>query len=89
MRSFILFLLAQLTIAAATLLTPPHLNLTAIAPVNGVSTLECWQLSASYTAGQEGNSSVLITDLGQTGDTSYYFLEAGFNNGLHNAPAVQ
>ena len=89
MRTIIPFLLAQLTIAAATLLAPPHLNLTAIAAVNGVSILECWQLSASFTAGQEGNSSILITDLGQTGDTSYFFLEAGFNNGLHNAPAVQ
>ena len=89
MRTIIPFLLAQLTIAAATLLAPPHLNLTAIAAVNGVSILECWQLSASFTTGQAGNSSVLITDLGQTGDTSYYFLEAGFNNGLHNAPTVQ
>lgn len=89
MRTVILFLLAQLAVAAATLLTPPHLNLTAISAMNGVSIFECWQLSASFTAGQEGNSSVLITDLGQTGDTSYYFLEAGFNNGLHNAPAVQ
>ena len=89
MRTIVPFLLAQLTIAAATLLTPPHLNLTAIAAVNGVSILECWQLSAPFTTGQAGNSSVLITDLGQTGDTSYYFLEAGFNNGLHNAPVVQ
>ena len=89
MHSIIPFLLAQLTIAAATLVTPPHLNLTAISAKNGASTLECWQLSAPFAAVQEGKSTGLVTDLGETGDTSYLFLEAGFTNGFHNAPAVQ
>ena len=73
--------------------TPPaqsHLNITTVAAANGLSTLECWQLSAPFTqSSTPGTSGALNTQLGESGTSSFTTLPPEFDGGLHNAPAVQ
>jgi len=69
---------------------PQTLNLTAISAANGVSTLECWQLTnrfaVSSTPGQAGSAAL---SLGNASTASYTVLPPGFDGGMHRAPAVQ
>ena len=90
-RALMLSNLTTLIVPALTLPTAPpapsHLNVTTI---SGKSTLECWQLSAPFVqSSQAGTSGASISQLGETGATSYTMLPPDFNGGLHNAPAVQ
>ena len=69
---------------------PENLKLTAISAKDGVSTIECWQLSTPFMASSEaGTVGAFFMKLGATGNTSYSILDAEFDGGLHNAPAVQ
>lgn len=52
--------------------------------------LECWQLDAPLLASAAaGTAGAVFAQLGETGATSWGLIPAGFNGGLHNAPAVQ
>ena len=99
--SFLLFLCISqlLSLSFASSPIPPQTNnapaprllhLTAISAANGASTLECWQLTAPFavssTPGQAGSA---VLSLGNTSSASYTVLPAGFDGGLHHAPAVQ
>ena len=69
---------------------PTHLNITTVAAANGLSTLECWQLSAPFTqSSTPGTSGALNTQLGESGASSFTSIPPQFDGGLHNAPAVQ
>jgi len=66
------------------------LNITTLAAVDGSSTLECWQLNAPTIASTEpGTVGLMATALGTAGDVTYKVIPAGYDGGLHNAPAVQ
>lgn len=70
--------------------TPTYLNLTALSASDGLSNLECWQLSAPFVVSHEaGTSGAAIEQLGDLANASFSVLPARFNGGLHRAPAVQ
>jgi len=68
----------------------PRLNVTAIGASGGKSTLECWQLDAPFavsdTPGTRGSAAAKLGNVSSLGLT---VLPAGFDGGLHNAPANQ
>lgn len=68
----------------------PKLNVTAIGASGGKSTLECWQLDAPFavsdTPGTRGSAAATLGNVSNLGMT---VLPAGFDGGLHNAPANQ
>ena len=69
---------------------PRNLHLTAISAVNGVSTIECWKLTAPFAVSSEpGLIGVATAQLGKTGNLSYSIIPANYNGGMHNAPRVQ
>ena len=83
--------LQAVIVSTATAPTPKTLNITTIA-TNALkqSTLECWQLDAPLLASAAaGTAGAVFAQLGETGATSWGLVPAGFNGGLHNAPAVQ
>lgn len=83
-------LLQLLFIIPITMATPSRLNITAISAKNGVSNIECWQLSSPLLkSNQAGVSGAALAQLGQAGNTSYAIIPAQFDGGLHNAPVVQ
>lgn len=62
---------------------------TTISAVDVISTLECWQLSASFVKpSQAYTAGAVIAQLGETRPTSYTILVPLFDEGFHNAPAV-
>lgn len=71
--------------------TPKLVNITTIAAnAQNESTLECWQLTAPFVASADaGVSGAVFAQLGETAKTSYGVIPAGFDGGLHTAPAVQ
>lgn len=85
-----IFLEAKIAFAA-TAPPPKTLNVTTIATnAQKESTLECWQLDAPLLASAAaGTAGAVFAQLGETGATSWGLIPAGFNGGLHNAPAVQ
>lgn len=89
LASLFIFIVPALTLLN-TLPVPSRLNITTIAAANGQSTIECWQLSAPLVqSSQAGTSGAAVTQLGETGATSYTLLPPQFDGGLHNAPVVQ
>lgn len=85
-----LLLQLLLFVIPITMATPSSLNITAISAKNGASNIECWQLSSPFVkSSQAGVSGAALTQLGQTGNTSYAIIPAQFDGGLHHAPAVQ
>jgi hypothetical protein len=74
----------------STFVPPTFLNITALSAQNGVSVLECWQLSPGFTtSSQSGTAGASILQLGNVANMSYSVLPPGFNAGLHNAPTEQ
>lgn len=75
---------------SGTPLAPSYLNITTVTAANGLSALECWQLSAPLTqSSTPGTSGALTTQLGESGASSFTSIPPHFDGGLHNAPAVQ
>ncbi|MCJ1330782.1 hypothetical protein MMC10_007469 [Thelotrema lepadinum] len=73
-----------------TFATPTYLNLTAISASNGLSTLECWQLTNLFTTStQAGTAGTAVEQLGSASNASLTILLPNFNGGMHNAPSVQ
>ena len=69
---------------------PSRLKITSIGPINGESTLVCWQLSAPFVqSSQAGTAGAIFAQLGETGATSYLSLPRQSDGGFHNAPIVQ
>ena len=69
---------------------PRNLNVTAISAANGVSTIECWKLTAPFAVSSEpGTIGVATAQLGKTGNLSYAIIPANYDGGMHNAPRVQ
>ena len=67
-----------------------YLNVTTASAANGNSTIECWQLSTpAKSSAQNGLAGVISLPLGDLGNATYSIIPAGFDGGLHNAPAVQ
>lgn len=74
------------TIAAA----PLFFNLTAISASNGVSVLECWQLSEPFnTSDQTGIAGGKLQQLGDVANASWLSIPARFASGNHPAPNIQ
>ena len=70
--------------------TPSKLNVTALTGSNGISVLECWQLSANITSSTTaGTIGAATLNLGAVSNITYTILPAGFDGGIHNAPYVQ
>lgn len=67
-----------------------RLNITAIATRRKAPVLECWEMDTPFVvstdAGIAGSASV---GLGNVTQLTYTVLPAGFDGGLHNAPAKQ
>ena len=89
--TLVLLLFQESTTFAATAPVPKTLNITTIAAnAQKQSTLECWQLAAPLVASAAaGTAGAVFAQLGETGATSWGLIPAGFDGGLHNAPAVQ
>lgn len=67
-----------------------QLNVTAIGARNGSSTLECWQIDAPFAiSDQAGTAGTALANLGNVTRFLYSVIPAGFDGGLHNAPANQ
>ncbi|KAI9747943.1 MAG: hypothetical protein M1815_003737 [Lichina confinis] len=68
----------------------PNLKITAISASNNVSTLQCWEIQTPFkTSDTPGTDGVAALALGEIGKAQYIVLPAGFDGGLHVAPANQ
>ncbi|KOS45468.1 hypothetical protein ACN38_g3591 [Penicillium nordicum] len=89
--------LIQFILPSATLAQSPDtslgstLNITVIGARHNRSTLECWALQPGFeTSDQPGQVGTATLNLGSTGgNASFTVLQAGFDGGRHNAPALQ
>ena len=85
----IIYLVAICNVATAATASK-KLNVTVSAPVNGVSALECWQLSDPLIAStQSGTKGSMVAQLGDLTNASYSIIPKGTNGGLHTAPYPQ
>ncbi|KAI1092321.1 hypothetical protein F5B19DRAFT_492563 [Rostrohypoxylon terebratum] len=65
-------------------------NVTAVAAVNGHSTIQCWQLDNAFTSHNVLNrSSIYSADLGGVANLSYTFIPPNYDQGIHSAPYNQ
>jgi hypothetical protein len=77
------------SVASASPLVPPALNLTAISASSGNSALECWALPGFVASAQAGTVGALNLLLGDLVNATYTVIPPRFNGGLHKAPAPQ
>lgn len=88
MRTPLFFPLGLLAAAQSCLAL--QLNVTAIGARNGSSTLECWQMDAPFViSNQAGTVGSALANLGNVTGLLYSVIPAGFDGGVHNAPAKQ
>ncbi|KAI2465657.1 hypothetical protein F4781DRAFT_16416 [Annulohypoxylon bovei var. microspora] len=65
-------------------------NITAVAAVDGYSTIQCWQLDNAFTSKTVLNrSSIYSADLGGVANLSYTFIPPNYDQGVHSAPFNQ
>lgn len=77
------------SVASASSLVPPALNLTAISASSGNSVLECWALPGFVASAQAGTVGALNLLLGDLVNATYTVIPPRFNGGLHKSPAPQ
>ncbi|KAI0883297.1 uncharacterized protein GGS22DRAFT_168354 [Annulohypoxylon maeteangense] len=76
-----------LLLSSVTALKP---NVTAVAAVDGHSTIQCWQLDNEFTSKNVLNrSSIYSADLGGVANLSYTFIPPNYDQGVHSAPFNQ
>ncbi|KAI1453269.1 hypothetical protein F4805DRAFT_461924 [Annulohypoxylon moriforme] len=80
-------IISSLLLGSVTALKP---NITAVAAVNGHSTIQCWQLENAFTSKTVLNrSSIYSSDLGGVSNLSYTFIPPNYDQGVHAAPFNQ
>ncbi|KAJ5585532.1 uncharacterized protein N7459_005332 [Penicillium hispanicum] len=83
------------TTQAATTSTSNTLNITVLGAQHHRSTLECWALEPGFQTSDEsgttGSQSLNLGVIGggNSGNSTYTIIPAGFNGGRHNAPVSQ
>ncbi|KAI1214547.1 uncharacterized protein F4807DRAFT_1460 [Annulohypoxylon truncatum] len=83
-----LAIISTLLLGSATALLKP--NITAVAAVDGHSTIQCWQLDNAFTSKNVLNrSSIYSADLGGAANLSYTFIPPNYDQGVHSAPYNQ
>ena len=86
----LLLIIHIVQLLATAIAAPTYLNITSVSAANGLSTLECWQLSTPFTVSSiPGAIGAATAQLGNVSSASYSVVPGGFHGGIHHAPTVQ